>query len=181
MLSGQFPLASGATSDTYFDKYRFEADPGLLMDVARAMKKMLPGTDVWRKVDVVAGLELGGIPVVTALSRETGKPAAFVRKERKRYGTRRIVEGSEVSGKLVIVVEDVITTAGTVVRAVESLRAEGAIVDTVLCVVDREQGGTNVLSGCGCVLKSLFTLTSLAESAARPRRHSSHENAEATQ
>jgi orotate phosphoribosyltransferase len=89
-LEGQFVLRSGQTATTYFDKYLFEADPRLLYDIASALEQLVPeGTEV------LAGLELGGIPIVTALSLETGLPAAFVRKNAKTYGTAKLAEGAE--------------------------------------------------------------------------------------
>src|ERR1700674_5128993 len=80
-LSGNFTLRSGVVSDTYFDKYRFEADPVLLLAIAKAMAPMIPPD-----VNAVAGLEMGGIPIVTLLSQVTGLPAAFIRKKPKSYG-----------------------------------------------------------------------------------------------
>ena len=81
-LTGTFVLRSGATSDEYFDKYRFESDPRLLRQVAEAMAGLLP-----EGADGLAGLELGGVPLATVLSQVTGLPAGFVRKQAKPYGT----------------------------------------------------------------------------------------------
>jgi len=104
-LTGTFTLRSGQIATEYFDKYRFEAVPDLLADIAEAMAPMVPeGTEV------IAGLEMGGIPIVTALSMRTGIPAAFVRKKAKEYGTARLAEGADIAGKRVTVIEDVITT-----------------------------------------------------------------------
>src|SRR5262245_51381750 len=90
-LTGSFTLRSGKTSSTYFDKYQFEADPVLLHAIAEAMAALVPaGTQV------VAGLEMGGIPIATMLSQVTGLPAAFVGKEPKRYGTCRYAEGASL-------------------------------------------------------------------------------------
>lgn len=88
-LNGSFKLRSGKVSDTYFDKYQFEADPALLRSIAEAMAALVP-----RDTDVLAGLEMGGIPIVTLLSQVTGLPAAFIRKEPKAYGTCRYAEGT---------------------------------------------------------------------------------------
>lgn len=104
-LKGEFRLRSGRISSTYFDKYRFEADPVLLRRVAAAMIPLLP-----QGSEVLAGLELGGVPIATAMSLATGLPAAFVRKQAKDYGTCLAVEGSDVVGKRVVLVEDIITT-----------------------------------------------------------------------
>ena len=78
-LTGRFTLRSGKTSDTYFDKYQFEADPSLLRAIAQQLAGLVP-----EDTEVVAGLEMGGIPIVTLLSQVTGLPAAFIRKQPKR-------------------------------------------------------------------------------------------------
>lgn len=136
LLEGEFTLRSGRTATTYFDKYRFEADPNLLAEVARAMAPLVPpGTEV------LAGLELGGVPLAVALSAVTGLPAAFVRKEAKAYGTANLAEGAAIAGRRVLVVEDVITTGGQVVASARDLRERGALVDDVVCVVDRSGAG----------------------------------------
>nr|MDT0663671.1 orotate phosphoribosyltransferase [Micromonospora sp. DSM 115978] len=139
-LSGTFLLRSGRTSSEYFDKYLFEADPVLLRDVVEAMVALLPDG-----VEVLAGLELGGVPLATLLSQRTGLPARFVRKKAKEYGTLRVAEGGEVSGQRVVLVEDVVTSGGAVLDATRVMRAEGALVDDVLCVIDRQEGGAERL------------------------------------
>ncbi|MCA8957131.1 MAG: orotate phosphoribosyltransferase [Planctomycetes bacterium] len=155
-LTGEFKLRSGQTSNHYFDKYRFEADPELLWPIARAMAPLVPsGTEV------LAGLELGGVPLAVALSRETGLPTAFVRKERKEYGTCRIAEGAELRGRAVCVIEDVITTGGQVVTSVGDLRAEGARVDSVCCVIYRGEGVCEPLHAAGLQLIHLYTMAQL--------------------
>ena len=159
-LTGEFTLRSGIQATEYFDKYRFESNPELLRRIAEAMAPLVPD-----RTEVLAGLEMGGIPVVTALSRETGIPAAFVRKERKTYGTCKIAEGPELSGKRVTVVEDVVTRGGAVVDGVTNLREDGALVEVVLCVVDREQGGREALTEIGLELRPLFTADALRASA----------------
>lgn len=158
-LTGTFVLRSGQTSTEYFDKYRFESDPVLLDAIAAAMVPLIPaGTQV------LAGLELGGIPVVTALGRHTGLPCAFVRKEAKIYGTCRLAEGAEVAGRRVLVVEDVVTSAGQILRSARQLRALGAEITNALCVIDREQGGRQALAGTGITLESLLTAAELRSS-----------------
>lgn len=114
-----------------------------------------PGTEV------LAGLELGGIPVVTALGRHTGLPCAFVRKLAKPYGTCRLAEGAEVAGRRVLVVEDVVTSGGQIVLSTTDLRALGAMVSEALCVIDRGQGGFEALAAEGIRLVSLLTAEEL--------------------
>ena len=131
-LTGNFTLRSGKTSPEYFDKYRFESQPRLLAEIARQLKPLIP-----KDTDALAGLEMGGIPVATALSLETGIPAAFIRKEAKTYGTCQLAEGLDLKGKKVCVIEDVITTGGQVVTSTKDLRRLGAHVTDVLCVIYR--------------------------------------------
>lgn len=114
-ISGHFVLRSGQTSDTYFDKYQFESDPQLL----RAL----------------AGLEMGGIPIMTLLSQVTNIPAAFIRKEPKDYGTCRYAEGAFLQGKRFILVEDVVSSGGA-----EALRAAGLTLKALFSFEEVERG-----------------------------------------
>ncbi len=156
-LTGTFDLRSGRTATEYFDKYQFEARPDLLQQIASRLAPLIPdGTDV------LAGLELGGVPVATALSLHTGLPVAFVRKKAKTYGTRRVAEGADLAGRQVLVVEDVVTSGGQILLSTKDLRDLGAVVDTALCVVDRESGGREALADAGICLVSLLTATDLA-------------------
>jgi orotate phosphoribosyltransferase len=155
-LTGTFVLRSGLTADRYFDKYRFESDPALLAAIVRELAPLVPpGTQG------LAGLELGGIPIATMLSAETGLPAFFVRKQAKKYGTERLCEGGDIRGKRLLIVEDVVTTGGQIVLSAHDLRAEGALVDHALCVIDREAGGVDVVGAEKITLRSLFTMTQL--------------------
>ena len=159
-LTGEFVLRSGVVSNEYFDKYLFEADPRLLADLADALVPLIPeGTEV------LAGLELGGIPIVTMLSQRTGLPARYVRKKAKEYGTKRLAEGGPVSGKRVCLVEDVVTSGGAVLDALAALRADGADIDTVVCVIDREASGAENFAKEGLTMKALLTMTDLKAAA----------------
>jgi orotate phosphoribosyltransferase len=155
-LRGEFTLRSGVVADRYFDKYRFESDPQLLADIARALRPLVPSG-----VDALAGLEMGGIPLVTALSRETGLPAFFVRKQAKGYGTRKLAEGGEIEGRRLLVVEDVVTSGGQILLSTADLRERGAFVEKAICVIDRESGGREKLSGGGVELLALFRMSEL--------------------
>jgi orotate phosphoribosyltransferase len=156
-LQGQFRLRSGQTSTEYFDKYRFEADPSLLSAIAEQMQGLIPP-----ETEVLAGLEMGGVPVATALSLRTGLPALFVRKKAKEYGTCQFAEGGDFRGKKLLIVEDVITTGGQVLLSVDDLRKAGAIVEHVVCVIDRG-GGEAPLAGAGLSMHGLFTMSELKE------------------
>jgi orotate phosphoribosyltransferase len=153
---GEFKLRSGQMSNVYFDKYQFEANPTLLKEIARHMKALVPPD-----TEVLAGLELGGVPIATALSFETGLPTAFVRKERKTYGTCLIAEGAALRGKRVCIVEDVITTGGAVVDSAQELRGEGALLNTVLSVIFRGDSSKDKFAELGLTRVSLLTLEDL--------------------
>jgi orotate phosphoribosyltransferase len=155
-LTGTFTLRSGQIATEYFDKYRFEADPVLLADIAAALEPLLPAD-----TEVLAGLELGGVPIATALSLRTGLPAAFVRKEAKAYGTARLAEGADIDGRRVTVIEDVITTGGQVVLSTHQLRSLGAVVDHVVCVIDRSVDRGAALAAEGLSMISLLTRADL--------------------
>jgi orotate phosphoribosyltransferase len=156
-LTGSFTLRSGAEATEYFDKYRFESDPALLREIAVQLAPLVPaGTEI------LAGLEMGGIPIVTALSAETGIPAVFVRKKPKDYGTCLAVEGRDVAGATLCVVEDVISSGGQVVLSTNDLRDAGGVVDNVLCVIDRRPADADdVLAQAGLKLHALFTMAEL--------------------
>ena len=106
-ITGEFLLRSGTIANEYFDKYLFESDPVLLKEIARAMQSLIPND-----IDALAGLELGGVPIVTMLSQVTSLPAFFIRKKAKKYGTSKLAEGGEVEGKKLLIVEDVVTSGG---------------------------------------------------------------------
>jgi len=155
-LTGEFKLRSGLISNEYFDKYRFESPPELLKQIAEGLVELLPAG-----VQGLAGLELGGVPLATALSLETGIPAVYVRKEAKTYGTCNLVEGGEFAGKRLVVVEDVITSGGQVIESTHALVQLGAEIACVICIVDRESGGKENIAEAGYALRALFTMTEL--------------------
>ncbi len=150
-LRGDFLLRSGTRSTEYFDKYRFESQPFLLKEIADQMKSLIPpGTEA------LAALEMGGIPIGTALSLITGIPCAFIRKEAKTYGTCQFAEGIEIKGKKLCLIEDVITSGGQVLLSTEDLRKNGASVENVLCVINR--GGLDAENKLKAKNLNLFSL-----------------------
>lgn len=156
-LRGEFTLRSGAVAHEYFDKYRFESDPALLQAVAEHLAPLIPPQS-----EVLAGLELGGVPIATALALRSGLRAVFVRKHAKAYGTRQLAEGLDVRGRRVLVIEDVVTSGGQVIASANDLRALGATVTDALCVIDRDSGGAAALAAAGITLHSVFTKLDLA-------------------
>ena len=151
-------LRSGERADYYFDKYQFEGDPELLGQIAEALRPLVPD-----EAEILGGLELGGVPVATALGLATGLPVAFVRKTAKQYGTMKLAEGPGIVGKKLVVIEDVVTSGGQVLESTEALRAQGAQIDYALCVIDRESGGAGALAAVGVELRPLFKASELSE------------------
>lgn len=157
MLRGDFLLRSGARSSYYIDKYLFTTEPALLQRLARELSSRLPDG-----VQRVAGPVLGAVPLVTAVSLQTGLPSVIVRVDKpKEYGTSRRFEGRLEAGDRVVLVEDVVTTGGAALAAVEVLREAGAEVLGAMVVVDREQGGREAFAAAGVPLRSLFTRSDL--------------------
>lgn len=160
-LTGEFKLRSGAVASEYFDKYRFESEPTLLRAIAEALSTLVPSG-----IEVLAGLELGGVPIATVLSQVTGLPAVFVRKEAKSYGTCRLAEGFDVGQRRLLIVEDVATTGGQMSASARQLRMAGAIVEHAVVVIDRGQGGGANLAASQIALRALFSLEELRAAAA---------------
>lgn len=157
-LTGNFTLRSGKESREYFDKYLFESDPLLLTEVSRHLAELVPeGTEI------LAGLELGGVPLATALTLETGIPTSFVRKTAKSYGTRNLAEGTDVRGKRVCIIEDVTSTGGQILQSATELRKIGAIVETVLCVIVRDQVAVDNLEKEGLELRYLYDMDEITQ------------------
>jgi orotate phosphoribosyltransferase len=153
-LEGEFVLRSGRTSKYYLDKYRFETQP----DVLRALGERI-ATEVQAHADGaarIAGPELGAVALAAAASLASGLPFLIVRKEAKGYGTANRLEGVFEPGESVCLVEDVVTSGGAAVSAVEALREAGLRCDTAICVVDREEGGVDELARYAVRLRPLF-------------------------
>ena len=161
-LEGDFVLRSGRRSRYYLDKYRFETRPDLL----RALGVRLAAQIREHEPDatVIAGPELGAVALAAAASLESGLPFLIVRKEAKGYGTDNRLEGAYAPGERVCLVEDVVTSGGAAVSAVEALRDAGLVCSTAVCVVDREEGGVDELARHGVRLRRLFTATDVLSS-----------------
>jgi orotate phosphoribosyltransferase len=158
-LEGDFVLRSGRRSRYYLDKYRFETRPDLLGPlgelIATAVGEHEP--DALR----LAGPELGAVPLAAAASLSSGLPYLIVRKAAKEYGTTNRLEGVFEEGECVCLVEDVVTSGGAAVSAVDALREAGLVCRTAVCVVDREEGGSDALARVAVRLRPLFTASEL--------------------
>lgn len=157
VLHGDFTLRSGRRSTVYLDKYRFETDPALLRPIgewlAEHVRELAP--------DRLGAPELGAVPLATAVSLATGLSFVIVRKAAKEYATAGKVEGLYEKGERIVVIEDVVTSGGALIAAVESLRSLGIVVEQAVCVLDREEGGRESLAEMGVELRSLFARSAL--------------------
>jgi orotate phosphoribosyltransferase len=157
-LEGDFTLRSGKKSKYYLDKYLFETKPHILKNLAKELAIKLPALDSF---DRLAGPELGAVSLVAALSIEVDKPFVIVRKGKKDYGTEKVFEGEIKSGERVVLIEDILTTAGAAIEAAIQLRDYGVEVDRILGVIDREQGAGDNAKEAGFKMDSVFTKTEL--------------------
>ena len=153
-LEGDFVLRSGKRSRYYLDKYRFETRP----DILAALGERIARAAAEQEPDAVrlAGPELGAVALAAAGSLASGLPFLIVRKAAKDYGTSNRVEGVYAEGERVCLVEDVVTSGGALLEAVAALREAGLIVETAICVVDREEGGAEALAAAGIGLRPIF-------------------------
>ena len=154
---GTFTLASGKTSSYYVDIKKAITRPDLLRTIAKAIAPYARGASR------IAGVELGAVPIAAAVSLASDKPYVIVRKAAKEHGTRHDFEGDLNRGDLVLFVEDVVTTGGTLRGAIERLRDHGAVVEDCVCVVDREEGGAILLAEVGVRLHALLRASELVK------------------
>tara|TARA_R110002096_G_scaffold344921_11_gene538360 strand:- start:47733 stop:48296 length:564 start_codon:yes stop_codon:yes gene_type:complete len=158
LLRGEFTLRSGRTSSYYLDKYKFSTKPEILVKLGSMFAARIAEVESeFGPVTRLAGAELGGIPLVTVAAIETGKPAIFVRNAKKEYGTAKQVEGEVNQGDVVVFVEDVATTGGQALEAVEILKSLGATVPAIISVIDRQEGARENIEGAGVAFHALFT------------------------
>ena len=161
LLEGDFVLRSGRRSSWYLDKYRFETEPELLRALGARLVDAVQ--DVEPEATRLAAPALGAVALAAATSMASGLPFMIVRGETKEYGTANRIEGPFEEGELVCVLEDVVTTGGALGEAVSALREQGLVVRNAVCVVDREEGGSDALARLGVRLWRLFRASDLLE------------------
>lgn len=159
LLRGTFTLRSGRTSSYYLDKYLFSTRPEVLGPLSQLFAERIQGlqTRTGQTVQRLAGAELGGIPLVTAASLQTGLPCLFVRNSKKDYGTAKQLEGKLNAGDRVVLLEDVATTAGQALEAVKVLQDLGAVIVGVIATIDRQEGAAENMAKAGVAFEALFT------------------------
>ncbi len=159
LLEGDFLLRSGKRSRWYLDKYRFETRPDLLGPLgerlATTVREVEPG------VVRLAGPALGAVALAASASMASGLAFIIIRGETKEYGTANRIEGPFEPGDVVCLVEDVVTSGGALLEAVEAVRAAELVVRHAVCVVDREEGGADALARVGVRLTPLYRASGL--------------------
>jgi orotate phosphoribosyltransferase len=167
-LEGDFVLRSGKRSRYYLDKYRFETRPDILAAlgerIAEAVAEFEP------EAVRLAGPELGAVALAAAGSLSSGLPFVIVRKAAKEYGTSNRVEGAYEEGECVCLIEDVVTSGGALLDAVDALREAGLTVRTAVCVVDREEGGSDALARHAVRLRPIFRASEVLEADKTPAK-----------
>ena len=152
---GRFVLTSGAISDYYIDIKKASTNPKTLRFMAKHMMEYTKG------YDLLAGMELGAVPLVVALSLQTDILYVIIRKERKTHGTSKDIEGEDVYGKKILVIEDVTTSGGSLLKTIRILRENGGYVDKAIVVVDRESGAIEKLREVNVDLIPLLTVSKI--------------------
>ena len=167
-LEGDFVLRSGRRSKYYLDKYRFETRP----DILRALGKRIAAEVEAHAPDAtrLAAPELGAVALAAAASLESGLPFVIVRKAAKEYGTGKRLEGPYEEGECMCLVEDVVTSGGALLDSVDALRDAGLVVQTAVCVVDREEGGADALARRAVRLRPIFRVGELLAEAKSPAK-----------
>lgn len=149
---GKFKLSNGSLADYYIDKYAFETNPEILAPIVDELVSMVSKDEI----DVVAGPELGAVPLVTAVSLRTGIPSAYIRKGEKHHGTQARVEGTIDKGNRVAIIEDVTTTGGTILETAEIIEEVGGVVERMIVVVDRNEDAVENIRDAGYDLEYLL-------------------------
>ncbi len=156
VLHGDFTLRSGRKSTYYIDKYLFTTQPDILAALGKLLADAIP-----QGTTRLAGAELGGIPLVSAASMASGLPCVFVRNAKKDYGTAKQLEGKIEAGDKIVIVEDVATTGGQAIEAAKIISDSGATVQSIITVIDRQEGARENVESAGYVFEGLFKVGDL--------------------
>ena len=153
-LEGDFTLSSGKKSNYYINMKKAITEPEILSTISKLITDQIKNDDI----DKVAGPALGAVPIATAVSQESNLPLLMIRKEKKGYGTSKLIEGELLEGDDVIVVEDVSTTGGSLLKAIKAIQENGGNVKRAFVVVDRQEGAIEEFEKEGITLEPLISV-----------------------
>ncbi len=151
---GKFTLSSGKESDYYVNMKMAITNPDILKSIAKIVSNQINNGEI----DKIAGPALGAVPIATAISLESSIPMLMIRKAKKDYGTSQLIEGELIKGDSVIIVEDVTTTGGSLIKAINAIKDNGGIVKKAIVVVDRAEGAIENLKKEGILLEPLISI-----------------------
>ncbi len=153
-LEGDFTLSSGKKSNYYINMKKAITEPKILSTISKLITEKINDDEI----DKVAGPALGAVPIATAVSLESELPLLMIRKEKKGYGTSKLIEGELNEGDSVIVVEDVSTTGGSLLKAIKAIQENGGNVKRAFVVVDRQEGAIEEFEKAGITLEPLISV-----------------------
>ena len=158
-LEGDFTLSSGKKSNYYINMKKAITDPEILSTISKLITEKINVEEI----DKVAGPALGAVPIATAVSLESKLPLLMIRKEKKGYGTSKLIEGELNEGDSVIVVEDVSTTGGSLLKAIKAIQENGGNVKRAFVVVDRQEVAIDEFKKEGIELEPLICVNEFFE------------------
>ena len=157
-LEGTFTTRSGKETDYYIDKYLFETKPEILKPLAENLAKLFPNDNTY---DRIAAPELGAVPIASIVSIILNKPFIIIKKTNKGYGTSKLIEGAYKKGERVIMLEDVMTTGGAVLRACKIAQEAGLNIPLIIGIINREEGAIENITKEGYTVKALITTSDI--------------------
>ncbi|MFA5880344.1 MAG: orotate phosphoribosyltransferase [Candidatus Margulisiibacteriota bacterium] len=160
-LEGDFTTRAGKKTNYYIDKYLFETKPGILDAVTDYILELLPPSNAF---DRIAAPELGAVALAALTSIKADKPFLIVKKQSKEYGTQKLIEGEFKPHEKVVVLEDILTTGGAVLKAIDVLLANNLEIVSIIGVINREEGAFENINERGFLVKALFNKTELLNS-----------------
>ncbi len=156
---GKFTLSSGRESDYYVDMKKAITEPDILECVANLISEKITDDDV----DKIAGPALGAVPIATATSLVSHKPMLMIRKKKKDYGTTKQIEGELNENDKVVIVEDVTTTGGSLLKAIDVIEDNGGNITQAFVIVDRQEGAQSVFKERNIKFQPLLTISEFRE------------------